>query len=367
MHLMRCDSSIVSYAATRWCYNRDYEPDYKYYYGHTYDAQSGRELSLDDFVTDTGVLADMLCEEFVLQSSGADEEDRRAVYAIPEFQKEIRDSVLGGRDDGLFAWTVNPVGFVFVFSAPFYQEGYMLNPQDDVFIPFSRCSDILRQELGVSYDHLTYIPKPGVDEMLGVERPLEEDIYGNWHSEFLGHIGGKDYLYLSGDHETLSYEINGASARFLGKCAGAFDYPKMEFCEQVIDPQAIDMDHCFYVLYYQPELDSVAAIGEDGMPYLTEPYVSHYGSDPIITLEDFEVRAFPDKESTKSKTVMLEAGSVLVFVRTDGESYIDVFQPYSDDDRMVYRLEIGGDEEDGYTINGHPQEDVISTDWNWEG
>jgi hypothetical protein len=366
MHLMRSDSSVISYAATRWCYNRDYEPDYNCYYGHTFDAQSGRELSLNDFVTDPEALADLLCEEFVLQSSGGDESERRAVYATPEFQKEIKDSILGCRDDGLFAWTVNPVGFVFYLSAPFYQEGYMLNPKDDVTIPFSSCKDILCQEMGASYDYISYVPTPAVDEMLGVERPLEGDIYGNWHLEYIGHIDGNDFLYLSGDDETLSYEIDGTSVKYLGRSVGSFGYPKMEYAEPVMDPQALDMGLSYYTLYELPELVGVSAIGDDGKPCLTQPYSSVYGSDPITTLADIKVEAFENAESTKSKKVKLPGNTALVFVRTDGESYIDVREYGFEDDR-IFRLEIGGDEEDGYTVNGHPLEDVITTAWSWEG
>ncbi len=301
-----------------------------------------------------------------MQSTGGDESEKRAVYATPEFQKEIKDSILGCRDDGLFAWTLNPVGFVFYFSRPFYQEGYLLNPKDDVIVPFSKCKDILCQEMGVSYDYVSYVPTPAVDEMLGVERPLEGDIYGNWHLEYIGHVNGKDYLYLSGDDETLSYEITENSVRYLGRNAGSFDYPKLEYYEPVMDPQALDMKLSYYVLYELPELVGESAIGEDGKPYTTQPYTSYYGSDPITTLKDLKVEAFENAKSSKSKTAKLKKNTALVFARTDGESYIDVREYDSDNDR-IYRLELGGDDENGYTINGHPLEEVLTTAWSWEG
>ena len=91
INLTRSDTSIISYVSSVYCWNRDYEPDMRLLYGHTFDAQSGRELSLNDFISDPEALADILCDEFIEQSAGAELKDREAVYGTDEFKKTVNE------------------------------------------------------------------------------------------------------------------------------------------------------------------------------------------------------------------------------------------------------------------------------------
>ncbi len=362
INLTRSDTSIISYVSSVYCWNRDYGPDIRLLYGHTFDAQSGRELSLNDFVSDPEALADILCDEFIIQSAGAEPEERKAVYGTEEFKKTVHESILGCRDDGCFAWSVSPVGFEFYFTGGFYEPNYFEFSKEDVFIPFSMCRDFLCQEVGAAYDFVTMVPNSITDKMLGIKEPLEGDTT-SWHSEFIGHRGGKDYLYLSGDDLTLTYRINEDSVEYLGSMAGEIYWLRSEVYDPVLDPDGIEMRLTKDLLYELDILEGAAVIGEDGKLYLTELYTQGSFARPVTVVKKFKADTFSDLQSTKAKKEWIDKNTVLIFVRTDGESFVDVQDQYAEDDR-TYRLYISGSYEEGYTINGQPAEEIVSTEWN---
>ena len=362
INLTRSDTFIISYVSSVYCWNRDYEPDMRLLYGHTFDAQSGRELSLNDFISDPEALADILCDEFIEQSAGAELKDREAVYGTDEFKKTVHESISGCRDDGCFAWSVSPIGFEFYFTGGFYEPNYFNYSKEDVFIPFSMCKEFLCQEVGASYDFVAKVPNSITDKMLGIEEPLEGDDT-RWHSEFIGHIGGKDYLYLSGDDTTLAYRINEDNVEYLGKMAGEIYWLRSEVYDPVLCPESIDMTLTKNMLFELDILSGVAAIGEDGKPYLTELYTQENFAAPVTVVKKFRTDSFSNLQSTKAKKGSIDKDTALIFVRTDGDSFVDVKDEYADDD-TIYRLYISGNYEEGYEINGQPAEDLVSTEWN---
>ena len=364
INLTRSDTSIISYVSSVYCWNRDYEPDMRLLYGHTFDAQSGRELSLNDFISDPEALADILCDEFIEQSAGAELKDREAVYGTDEFKKTVHESISGCRDDGCFAWSVSPIGFEFYFTDGFYEPNYFNYSKEDVLIPFSMCKELLCQEVGASYDFVAIIDNNAAGKMLGIEEPLEGDVT-SWHAEFIGHKDGKDYLYLSGDDLTLTYRINEDNVEYLGKMAGEIYWLRNEVYDPVLDPDGIDMKLTRDLVFELDILEGVAALGEDGKPYLTELYTQYNRAAPITTLKKFKADSYPDLQSTNAKKESLKDNTALNFVRTDGETFVDVQEMYEEGDK-IYRLYISGSYEEGWTINGQPAGDLISTEWNWD-
>ncbi|WP_044932791.1 hypothetical protein [Butyrivibrio sp. AC2005] len=360
IQLMRSDTSILSFVTTNSCYNRGYEPDYNLFYGHTYDVQTGRKLTLSDFITDMDSFSAILCRQMALQSYGAEESERQRLYLSEDFEKLVLDSLNGCRDDGLFAWAVSPIGFEFFFSNPFYAEGYILNDKQQIFIPFSFCTEFMYQDAYAEYDYVVPVADKCLSEMLGVKRPLKGEDNGKWHVPYMVKRNGKSYLYMSGNKETLTYDLTGDSPEYVGSVIGMINYPTYEIYESVIDPEDIELGTSTVLLVELLQLKGRAKVGNDGQPVLKELFRPEYNSLPIMTQKDIKAEAFADENAVKSKVKKLPEDSYLSIVRTDAETFIDVIDVYEDDD-TIYRLYITGNDEDGFKINGEPAEDLVTT------
>ncbi len=358
MKLTRSDTSIISFVTTIKRYNRDYEPDDDFLYSHTYDARSGKELTLSDFVTDREKLSEVLLRTLETKCSGYSEE-RKQYYFDEGFQKKVRESLLGDRNDGLFAWSLSPEGFVFYLANPFYKEDYLYYQVEDVIIPFDMCSEILAQDLYAPYDYITAFPKYYLKETYG-DQWLPEKVGGkSWYSPYSVSKDGQDYLYLSGDDEMAVYKVTADGPEYVGSVIGELEYNNHYTYESVIDTHNIGLKTSTILLVELLNLRTTANIGKDGMPEYNELFTPEYNIFPMRVLKDFQAEVFSDENDKKPSKKKLEEYTELYFLRTDGESFIDL---EIEGDKGICRLYITGSYEDGFQVNGLPADEYIETE-----
>ncbi len=361
MKLTRSDTSIISFVTSIRRYNRDYEPDDDFLYGHTYDAQTGKELSLNDFVTEPDKLTDVLLKTMAVKCSNYSEE-KKEIYLEEGFQKRVRNSIEGIRDDGLFAWSVSTAGFVFYLANPFYKEEYLYYQIEDFFVPFELCKDFLSQDFEAPYDYISSFPKYYLTEIYGEGVP-ESVGDKKWFTLYSVKKDGQKFLYFSGDNVLDTYKVTDGGLEFIGSITGdIYDVDHYTY-ETIIDPDNIEMEAEAFLLVELLQLRARAVIGKDGAPEYQELFKPEYNVFPMMVLEEFEVEVFSDDKDTKPKKKKLKPYTELYFLRTDAKSFIDL---EIEGDEGICRLYITGNYEDGFQVNGYPAGEVIQEELIFE-
>ncbi len=360
MHLMRSDTSVFSYMTEIYCYNRDYEPDLRLLYGYTFDAQSGRELTLRDFINDTDAMTDLICQSLKITNSSYREEATNA-FVADAFRQRVKESLDGCRDDGLFAWTLDPAGFEFYFADPFFESEYLMHSVERAFVPFSLCRDLLFQDADVSYDHIVNIPFGYVEKLYGF-RTLPGMKENGYYSAYLVHKSGQDYLYLSGYEETLVYRIEDQKPEYLTSVIG--EPANTEYSAYAIfpDPASFTMDYEACLVREMNELSAQAYVGEDGVPVYAELFRSPYFLEPMSVIEPFEAEVFTDEKDEEPEIRELPQNTWLNFLRTDGQTFIDLYMEGTgqNEQEEICRFYVTGDRESGFSVNGHPVDEVLN-------
>ena len=139
IELKRTDSGILSYFRTVYRSNRGFEPDYYELYGRTIDSASGRVLSLNDILTDTSGLPQMIWGGLVESGQREDDDPDKE-----EFLMILDEAIQGCRDDGSFGWALDPFGIEFGLIESEAGNEMDVHKMERVFIPFSMCEEILR-------------------------------------------------------------------------------------------------------------------------------------------------------------------------------------------------------------------------------
>lgn len=148
MEIKRADSGILSYFRTAYRDNREIEPDYHEIYGMTIDPANGRVLSLNDIFTDTETLPQLIWDALVRSGWRHDTDPDKE-----EFTGILRTAVQGCREDGSFAWALDPLGIEFGLNEARTENGKEYHKIERAYIPFSMCEDILRPGIaGAAYD-----------------------------------------------------------------------------------------------------------------------------------------------------------------------------------------------------------------------
>ncbi len=361
MKLSRSDTSIISFVTTIKRYNRDYEPDDDFLYGHTYDAQTGKELSLNDFVTDSEKLADVLIKTMAVKCSTYYEE-KKEIYQEEGFKNRVRDSIVGNRDDGLFAWSVGPTGFLFYLANPFYKEDYLYYQVEDFFVPFELCRDFLQKDFDAPYDYVSYFPKYYLTEIYGESVP--EGVGGkSWFTPYSVQKDGQKYLYLSGDNVLDTYKVTDGGLELVGSVTGNIHDDNHYTYEPVIDPENIEMEAEAFLLVELLQLRARAVVGKDGAPEYQELFIPEYNVFPMMVLEEFEAEVFSDEKDTRPSKKKLKPYTELYFLRTDAKTFIDL---EIEGEEGICRLYITGNYEDGFQVNGLPAKEVIQEELVFE-
>ena len=139
MELKRADSGIVSYFRSVYRNNQGFEPDYYEIYGRTIDASSGRVLTLNDILTDTSGLAQLIWDGLVRSGSRADSDpDKETVIEL------LQTAIQGCRDDGSFGWALDTAGIEFDVIESHADGEKTVHIREQVYIPFRMCGDAVR-------------------------------------------------------------------------------------------------------------------------------------------------------------------------------------------------------------------------------
>lgn len=366
MKVLRSDTGLISYYTEVYRYNREYEKDFYEFHGYTYDPVSGRKLELSDFVTDPSALAPRIGEaiESYLTGSGYKPGTH---YTEEGFVNRIRESIEGRRDDGLFAWAVDPKGFLFVLADPFYQDGYLMHALEFAYIPFESVSDLLRGDAYMTdYDTVTFVPNWAVEQIYHASPKLPEEIE-RWYSSYAVHFGGQEYLYVSaGDEGTLVYRFDGSKFEYVNSIIGKIDakipYFNTDPSIALIDPKRLALRK-EASLIRELDLLTTASIGDDGVPVLNDLFHAEYNVEPMSVLEPFEAEIFTDEQDETPEKSMLQENDWLNFVRSDGVTFIDMeIDRYDDEEGSagICRFYVEGDSESGWKVNGHPASEVLN-------
>lgn len=148
IEIKRADSGILSFFRTSYRDNREIEPDYHEIYGMTIDPANGRVLSLNDIFADTETLPQLIWEALVRSGYRNDTDPDKE-----EFTGILRTAVQGCREDGSFAWALDPLGIEFGLNEARTEDGKEYHRIERAYIPFGMCEDILRPGIsGAAYD-----------------------------------------------------------------------------------------------------------------------------------------------------------------------------------------------------------------------
>ncbi|MCR5800140.1 MAG: hypothetical protein K6G69_08700 [Lachnospiraceae bacterium] len=349
LYLTRSDTRVISFISSVDRYNRGFAGNDYVFHGHTYDAKSGRELSLADFFTDTDKLAELVC---VAMSGNYDGSKEKPKFQTDEYKDYIKANIDGCRDDGNFAWAVDPVGVEFVIVFLQKDDDLTNKYRYRVYVPFAMCDGILRDDAYlVGYDNMTYINSDTIPILWENAVAVNK---ADYYDTFLVRKDGKEYLYLCNDKETVVYAKGNDSP--IGRMNGvATSFSNRPYSADP-DPNRFTVK-MFANIVREEDLKSVAKVGDDGVPVLLEPYhLDEWNFEPFMATEDFEAEIFADENATEPEMGIVKKHTMLMFFRTDGKTYIDM---WIGDESKIVRLYIGGDDEKGWTVNGHKIEDII--------
>lgn len=350
IELCRADSGLVSIFRTVYRYNREIEPDYHEIYGTTIDSVTGRVLTLNDIFTDTNELPQMIWD--ALLRSGWRNEDDPDKDAFIEI---LTTAVQGCRDDGSFGWTIDPLGIEFGLIETRTEGDVVRHVRERAYIPFSICGGILRPGIAdLSCDYMIQMSREDVEAVTGSGIPAEGSGDKYFDHYIVQRAGGK-YLYSISDNLTDIYRITDAGFEKTGEIPAEISYDHYDHMRSVLSPES-------YKLYRTADLlqelflEARAYTDENGMVVRNGYYEPTTNPMPIFTGAVFEADIFPDSDSTESAPGTVPKHSVLTILRTDGETFVDCS---IDNEDPIARLYLESNENGGWTVNGHPMDEVI--------
>ena len=104
-------------------------------------------------------------------------------------------------------------------------------------------------------------------------------------------------------------------------------------------------------------LEAPAHSDNDGMVVRDGYFELKTNPLPITTGNAFEAEIFEDSESSESAIGTIPEHTLLTIVRSDGESFIDC---RLEDGEQIARLYVEQNVAGGWTVNGHPADEVIA-------
>ena len=357
--LARCDTQIISMITETYRYNRDFEPDFYEVHGLTIDTQTGRELSLNDFFTDTSGLADLvtvsLRERYRYLENELSGERGEAMSAL------IRQGLEGCRDDGSLAWAVWPDGMEFRLVSQSLTEvagiGHT-HTEMTAFVPFASCRELLRTGVtDTEYDYIVRRQEHELQAFFGAPMPTRED-GSSYGAGYAAVAGGQKYLYVPEDERTFVFTLDEESSILVpaGSVIGEIKEKNGSGrCSVMMDPQEISLS-CVVELVQELFLETTAHTGEEGELVCNDLFYLRTTPLPMYVGKEFEAELVPD-----GGKCTIASGSAVIPLRTDAETFIDAqVYNYERGDYDTVRLYIEGDEENGWIINGHPMEEIFS-------
>ena len=355
MIVERADTRILSYYSEVYRYNREYEPDHHEVHGVTVDAMTGRQITLNDILTDVSPLPDLIWQRIGRRwFEGSGEE---------EFKELVRQAIEGMRDDGSFSWTLTPAGMNFhIVESGIYDKKPVVY-MSEVFVPAWALKDIAREGVfEIPYDHIEALGFDAVEDYLQIEEiPRTEDDW-IYYPVLMGQKDGQTYMYGCHDAYTTVFRYEDGTLEKVGRTVGEIDVTPGNGSTTILDVDHLPLT-CMVSLLQELQLVGEAHMGEDGLLVPDGLLTTQYNSMPIDTGAAFEAEIFDNVESTQSQMGEVPANSYLDLFRSDGETFVDA---YMNGGEQVCRLYITGSEEEGWIINGHPMEEVIAHMGWWE-
>ena len=351
IEITRADSGILSFFRTAYRYNREIEPDYHEIYGMSIDPATGRVLSLNDIFTDTKDLPQMIWEALVRSGWRNDTDPDRE-----EFMEILRTAVQGCRDDGSFAWALDPLGIEFGLNEARAEDGKEYHKRERAYIPFSLCNDILRPGIcGAAYDYMVHLTEKDVECVTKLDIPSPEND-NSYFAYYIVQKSGARHLYCTTDNHTDLYRITEDGLEKTGEVKAEISYEHNGHMSVPLSPDS-------YKLYKSADLlqelflEADAHSDDDGMVVRDGYYELKANTMPITTGAAFEAEIFEDSGSTERAAGIVPEHSILTIVRSDGESFIDC---KTEDGEQIIRLYVEKDDSGELIVNGHPADEVIA-------
>ncbi len=399
-YIRRADDKVVSYTMLF----DNYQGGAHGIYGEnsiTFDAKTGKKLSLTDVMTDSSGLSDLLADK--IKEKYSDDE----YFDMIDENIQLYDVSLTEYDpDGdryPYNWSMNPTGIRFYFGP--YELGPYAAGDKDVTIPYSEIENVLipdyipDEDNRVIYkftDHIEIFdvtgdgkldkislsavnPKEEYNMAEGVlvsinendvESDLEADnIYDNGSRTgyYIRTTDGRQYIYAYAyiDDECpafLVYDINDGEPWFVGHDTLEAAYEPsaeeglIESRNCLTDPEKMELSKEFYTIATYNGVRTYR-VGEDGMPESDERYVIRmFIPDAQITsVQEMKCDIVDEEGNVLSKQETIPSGETFSLLYTDGDSWIDAKMT----DGRIARLILSEEEDLQYKVNGIPAEDLF--------
>ncbi len=346
------------------------------YSSANFDPETGALLMLSDALKETQNLQAIIYDELV-----------KAYGGFP-FDDELELAGEFSRPSEKLIWSVEPKGLgIMLNGAAFEAE----NKYYEIFIPFEDHPELLAEKYRPANENYALtIPcgravhtmaegkrasvevdfaegeadEPAVLRIVYGGAEYSEELSGVYDAEAsLAHIGGRELLYLDmlSDNDNrflLVFSLEDGGIIPLGTFPGSWSYAYSANAagsfSKLIMPMA---DPASFSLYTTTELlgtvdaSKTYSIGENGMPETEDTYFNVIRPDVEFTLKTpLELPLVSETGEAEEGTAMLEAGSTLVYFRTDGEKTADLAL---EDGRFV-RITV-----ENHLINGASVDEVL--------
>lgn len=327
--------------------------------GYNFDSRSGRKLALEDVIADREGLYERLLA-FLDEQYGPDQ------MLFEGYEDTVRDLVFENEVGGYpmsLTWTLGPGGMTVYFNqyliAPYaaglltvdipyegneavFKDGGLFAERTASVVPVRMYEtmyldrDGVRDELYLSED----FGESGYDSQVHIRlNGADTEGYGGYgiSSSYLMRRETQDgkqhtWLYLEtssdNDYRNLTvYDLSGGAVRLVGECGEGSFYENVPS-----DPDSF---------YLTSRLDLLSTytgyrrfrIGEDGMPEAMEEFYAIDGEGLAVTTK-MEVPAFSGEGM--DEPCLIPAGTGVTFLRTDGESWVEMETP----DGSIYRVKV---------------------------
>lgn len=358
--------------------------------GCNYDARTGKELQIQDVVTDMDTFAGLV--EAKVYESGLTRDD-----LFLDEEETLKDYILKAAADHTLNWEITNEGVTVWFNP--YEISYYAAGMPSGSVSFSGYPEVFFDYYaetartyvyaieGLDVSDIDFDGDGKADELSvwasadeygtyealkvsvnGVE--TSKDIWAYSYDPYILHTAdGKNYLYVicgsDNDYRMLEvFDINGSSAVYVGEVnncglrAQLLDASSYLYGEEILtDPES------FYLESRMEVLSTYSAsrkyhVGADGMPVPDEDFYQIDAStyewrEPLTAKQDVPCMQVAEDGSVTAENAVIPAGTSLMLYRTDGSSLVDLKAGDT-----LYRIEVDHSEWP-YTINGVEEEEYF--------
>ncbi|MBO4373838.1 MAG: DUF4163 domain-containing protein [Lachnospiraceae bacterium] len=340
----RGDENVLSIVFTYDTYSGGAHPS-EWYLTKNFDAKTGEELHIANVITDPSALPKVLSEKLLSEYD-------KEIFFDEDVDKLIRE---GYEEDQNYEYTLDNSGICFYFSQ--YQLAPYASGAQITVLGYDEYADLVKEEYakkdgdyiegivpqkkytasGKNVFSLFYYPNSDDD----YEYELDYTFNGKDGSEnitccgmqpYIVKKGNNYYLYLNelqmNDYQSIDvYTIEDSGFKKKGTCERGFRYLGPT------DPENFDLAGRTDMLSTNETYRSYR-VGDDGMPVPNEEYDHIIGSvsEKLTLKKDIEAEVYADENATESKKETLEKGTVLYYLRTDNETFVDM---KTEDGRVV--------------------------------